>query len=598
MALQPTMATISASLATTLRLQLECDLAHVRQLTGVARAFLHEQGSTEDELQACELALVEACNNAIKYVHEEGKVKEIGVEVSCGEKMIELRVNDNTRGFQWPQQIELPDFERESGRGLFLIHSLMDRVNYYTGIGQNCLVMSRKRDGKPRGPQMVYANAELDRRLGESENIIRDMAEELSFCYESLSAIFRCSAELGKTNNLEDFARRLLTDLGQITSAEWFIFRLAGKDETRLKVFTASEPLLNLEKVSLLGPDATNRSVEVEAALTREDVWFDNLSPLKPTDPLARVYKQEAVGLAHPIYMGDLLIGTLTVAKPASSGAFTAVQANVIHTFADFLAIQIVNSRYTEEQVRNRLVSRELEIAKTIQRSLLPKTLPRLPGFGLAGFCESAHQVGGDFYDVLKVNDDAALLIIADVMGKGIPAAMFAAILRSLLRAVPEWMNQPAALLGRVNRLLFEELSGVDMFITAQLIYIDSKNRKFTAASAGHCPMLLALDPEGNVKSVAPEGLPLGILPDTTFANQTENLPKNCRVLLYTDGLTEARNSRGEFFGQDRLIKWLKKTAHIKRSAEELRNDLATELSDFQANHNLSDDQTFLILAE
>jgi sigma-B regulation protein RsbU (phosphoserine phosphatase) len=175
---------------------------------------------------------------------------------------------------------------------------------------------------------------------------------------------------------------------------------------------------------------------------------------------------------------------------------------------------------------------------------------------------------------------------------------MFAAILRSLLRAVPEWMNQPAALLGRVNRLLFEELSGVDMFITAQLIYIDSKNRRFTAASAGHCPMLLALDADGNVKPISPEGLPLGILPDTTFSNQTEMLPRNCRILLYTDGLTEARNSAGEFFGQDRLVKWLKKTAHIKRSAEELKNELAVELMEFQASNNLSDDQTFLILAE
>ena len=77
---------------------------------------------------------------------------------------------------------------------------------------------------------------------------------------------------------------------------------------------------------------------------------------------------------------------------------------------------------------------------------------------------------------------------------------MFAAILRSLLRAVPEWMNQPAALLGRINRLLFEELSGVDMFITAQLVYLDSRARRITTASAGHCPVLLALDRDGNVK--------------------------------------------------------------------------------------------------
>jgi len=190
------------------------------------------------------------------------------------------------------------------------------------------------------------------------------------------------------------------------------------------------------------------------------------------------------------------------------------------------------------------------------------------------------------------------LLVIADVMGKGIPAAIFAAILRSLLRAVPEWMSQPAALLGRVNRLLFDELSGVDMFITAQLVYVDSRAKRITTASAGHCPVLLAIDKEGNVKTLSPEGLPLGILPDTTFANHTEMLPRNCRVLLYTDGLTEARSESGEFFGQERLIRWLKKTGAVRKTAEELKDELASELAAFQASSALRDDQTFLIMAE
>jgi phosphoserine phosphatase RsbU/P len=330
--------------------------------------------------------------------------------------------------------------------------------------------------------------------------------------------------------------------------------------------------------------------------MAREDVWFDHLNPLKPGDPLAKV-RPGSVGLVHPIYVGDNLVGTLTIAKTVP-GTFSAVQANVVHTFADFLAIQIVNSRYMDELVRNRLVSRELEIAKTIQRSLLPKTIPRVSGYGLAGFCESANQVGGDFYDVIKINEETLLLIIADVMGKGIPAAIFAAILRSLLRAVPEWMNQPAQLLERVNRLLFEELSGVDMFITAQLVYVDSRARRITTASAGHCPVLLAMDREGNVKALSPEGLPLGILPDTTFANHTETLPKNSRVLLYTDGLTEARNAAGEFFGQDRLVRWLKQSGSSRKTAEELKEELAAELASFQSASALRGDQTFLIMAE
>ena len=584
---------IPSSRSTTLRLMLASDLAEVRPMAGVVHRFLKEQGVSLEEIQACELALSEACNNAIQYVAPEAEGRQVQVDVLCAPEQIELRVMDNTPGFDLPDQVELPGDDRESGRGLYLITSLMDRVNYFRGKGQNWLVMRRKRPLQSARP--VREKSETERRLAESERVVRDMAEELSFCYESLSAIFRCSADVGRTNDLEDFSKRLLTDLGQITSADWFVLRLTAPGEENLRLFVSSEPQLVPPAVTLRESNA--RSVEAEAALAREDVWFDHLNPLDGADPLSGV-EHGSIGLVHPIFLGETLIGTLAIAKSATGESFTAVQANVIHTFSDFLAIQIVNSRYTEEQVRNRLISRELEIAKTIQRSLLPKTLPRIQGCNLAGFCESANQVGGDFYDVIKISDDSLLLIIADVMGKGIPAAIFAAILRSLLRAVPEWMDKPATLLGRVNRLLFEELSGVDMFITAQLVYVDSKNRRITAASAGHCPVLMALDANGNVKTLAPDGLPLGILPDTTFSHQTEVLPKNCRLLLYTDGLTEARNATGEFFGQERLITWLKHNAESPKTAEQLKEDLAAELVQFQTSNNLSDDQTFLIMTE
>jgi serine phosphatase RsbU (regulator of sigma subunit) len=220
--------------------------------------------------------------------------------------------------------------------------------------------------------------------------------------------------------------------------------------------------------------------------------------------------------------------------------------------------------------------------------------LPRLPGFSVAGFCRSAREVGGDFYDVLPINDFSALLVIADVMGKGIPAAMFASILRSLLRAAPELAGEPAALLTRVNRQLFPELSGVDMFITAQLAFIDAGRRKLVTASAGHCPLAVAHRHE--VKTFSPEGMPLGILPDTTFQDECVELPENCRVLLYTDGLSEATNAKREHFGDERLMRWLQHTTDMPRTADELKAELLRELDSHQSSAGVNDDQTFLIV--
>ena len=128
-----------------LRMAVSCDLGQVRPMTSLMRNFLREQGVSEDETQVCELAMAEAANNAIKYVSAEGAQKDIQIEVLCGQDQLELRVNDHTNGFDWPEQVQLPEFENESGRGLFLISSLMDRVNYFRGRGQNCLVMKRKR---------------------------------------------------------------------------------------------------------------------------------------------------------------------------------------------------------------------------------------------------------------------------------------------------------------------------------------------------------------------------------------------------------------------------------------------------------------------
>jgi len=179
-------------------------------------------------------------------------------------------------------------------------------------------------------------------------------------------------------------------------------------------------------------------------------------------------------------------------------------------------------------------------------------------------------------------------------MGKGVLAAMFAAILRTVLRASPESMREPAALLARVNQLLFDELSGVDMFITAQLVFVDASARKLVVASAGHCPLLIANG--AGVKSFSPEGMPLGILPDTVFASETAELSPNSRVLLYTDGLTEALDGDGERYGQEQLGAWLNEAKSPNGTARELKDQLAEKLAQFQIKTGLNDDQTFLIM--
>ena len=579
------MADSGASRPAALRFALPCELSHVRQASQTVHQFLVEQGCGEELLTACDLALVEACNNAIKYAPVSARAKPVVVEVTCGPKQFELRVTDHTPGFAWPEKIELPPPESESGRGLFLIHSLMDSAQYLQGRGENILVMRKSR------PDSGQRNGGPPRL--ENDRLISGLIEELSSCYETLSAIFRYSTEHSNAKDLKKFAHKLLSDLAGIVGADWFVFRTQNK--SHMDVLAASESALDTSSIIFRGDNCDSTFLEAQAAISRKPIWFAGNGTLAAADPLR--LKLHARGIIYPVFVDDELAGTLAIGRNGKAGRvesqrpFTTSQANAIAAFAQFLAIQLVNARTQETTVASRITARELEIAGSIQRSLLLKELPSLPGFELAALCRSAHQVGGDFYDVLKLSDDTALLVIADVMGKGVLAAMFATILRAVLRAAPETDREPAELLSRVNRLLFDELSEVDMFITAQLVFIDAKARRLVVASAGHCPLLVA-DASG-VKSLSPEGMPLGILNDTMFVSQAVDLPEHCRVLLYTDGLTEAMSAGGERFGQERLVEWL---THTRGPAIELQADLAYKLAQFQIKTGLNDDQTFLII--
>jgi serine phosphatase RsbU (regulator of sigma subunit)/anti-sigma regulatory factor (Ser/Thr protein kinase) len=576
-----------ASRPAALRFALPCDLKQVRHAAQTVHRFLAEQGCDEQILSACDLALVEACNNAIKYAPETVQPLPVLVEVISNPTLVELRVTDHTRGFDWPKRIELPDPESESGRGLYLIQSLMDSAGYLRGNGENILVLRKARassveGGSPQGTPL------------DNDRLITGLLEELSSCYESLSAIFRYGTEQNKITDLARFARRLFSDLAAIVGAEWFVFRIV-QNQSWLEVLASSDPAFDGDSFAFRGEGSQSAFLEAEAAVSRNVVWLHERRAIATSDPLRVV--SGGRGLVHPVFVGGNFIGTLALGKnpgaPSSTApVFSASQTNVIATFAHFLAMQIVNARFQEEQVANRIIARELEIAGSIQQSLLLKELPQIPGFELAALCRSAHQVGGDFYDVMKISNDSALLVIADVMGKGVLAAMFAAILRTVLRASPELMREPAALLTRVNQLLFQELSGVDMFITAQLVYVDASAHRLVIASAGHCPLLVANG--AGVKSFSPEGMPLGIVPDTVFAGEMVELSSNCRVLLYTDGLTEALDGDGERYGQERLATWLNEAKAA--TARELKDQLAEKLAQFQMKTGLNDDQTFLIM--
>ncbi|MFT6619624.1 MAG: sigma-B regulation protein RsbU (phosphoserine phosphatase), partial [Limisphaerales bacterium] len=244
------------------------------------------------------------------------------------------------------------------------------------------------------------------------------------------------------------------------------------------------------------------------------------------------------------------------------------------------------------------VVSRELEIAKNIQRSLLPETLPDVSGVSLAGYYESALHVGGDFYDVFETPDGGILMCMADVMGKGVPAAMFSVIIRTVLRAQKELGALPSALLAKANQILYADLDRVDMFITAQLVYLNPTERIAATASAGHCPLLVGNHLTGKFMSIEADGPPLGIIEDMEYAGTQFELDPGTHILMYTDGITEAKNRAGEMWNDERLDKWWRQAIADLPDAAAIKESLIQSVAAFVDRAPATDDLTFLLMAD
>jgi serine phosphatase RsbU (regulator of sigma subunit)/anti-sigma regulatory factor (Ser/Thr protein kinase) len=572
-------------------LDVPCDLHAVREACRVSRQFLSDCGLEPAELDAWELALAEAANNAVQYVREGAESVPIRFALAVHDAWVEARLTDQTPGFDIPEHLELPDPEAESGRGLFLIGSLTDSMSYLRGVRENCLVLRRERKapraGAPAAPDVHQALAEALRTLDL-------MTEELASSYESLAAIFRFSGELQAGPPSDEFARRWLDQLIGITEADWFVLRLGDSAGNRLRVAAASVADWQGQPLSL-DVSADVPGVELRAAGQRVDVAFDAQSPLAAGDPLA-AFGAKGCGFAHPMLVKDTLVGLLVIGRRQGDRPFTAGQISVIQTFADFLGLQIRNHQFQEAQVRTHLAARDLEIAAGIQHSLLPEQLPSVPGIALAGFYRSAREVGGDYYDAIPTSGGNLMLVVADVMGKGLPAALFAFMFRSLVRSQREQASRPGEFLSWLNRNLFVELDRAGMFITAQIAYFDRELRELRVAAAGHPPLLIAT-PCGGTCEVGTRGVPLGVEANEVFPEERVAWGGG-PALMFTDGLIEARNPAQELLGLDAVRAVVRDAAQRGASCMATKDRVVSLLHSFESGSPANDDTAFIVFAD
>ena len=558
-----------------------------REATVGAREFLKAHHLPHEELGSWELLLAEACNNAVLYVDPaKPETHHWELRLVVATDRVIARIIDHSAGFDWPETAGLPDDDSESGRGLFIIMALTDYRKYRRGAEGNTLTLERRR------PAAIASELDdLHRRLARTEITLDEMTEELAASFESLSAIFRFTAESRQTTTLEEFGTRMLKHLATVTGADCGMLRIVvpGTGELTTIANHGCQPAANC-------PLSQSPSwLESAAVQTRQDQWVDALTHNGcGVHPCAG----PQAGLLHPFYDGDQLMGVLSVGRllpePMHAG-----DVSVIHTFAEFFAQHLLSRRHAEAAVQASAVRREIELAGTIQRSLLPRSLPNLPYFSAVGHCESALMVGGDFYDLMPWDANGYLFVIADVMGKGVGASMMAAVTRSIIRSLPPIYQSPAGLLERAARLLYDDFEHLEMFVTIAVGMVDTKRSLIRVTNLGHCPVLIC-SPDGTLTSAGPEKPPLGLEETPIYNETTVPLVPGTRILAYTDGLTDPRDLRTHFETPEDVARWFGEIVRTGASAAAIKSALLDRLGSDSPTTNASplvDDQTFLVIA-
>lgn len=278
------------------------------------------------------------------------------------------------------------------------------------------------------------------------------------------------------------------------------------------------------------------------------------ISRLQLDTSIVQNLKAQQAEILLPLASQGELIGLLVLGPRLKGEDYTAEERTLLASLIPQVApavrvAQLVQDQQMQVRERER-IEQELRTARTIQHTFLPKNVPALPGWLLVPYYKSAREVGGDFYDFLPFEDGRLGIVIGDVTGKGIPAALVMTATRTMLRTAALEQSSPSEVLARVNDLLHVDIPS-GMFVTCFYAILDPKNGHLRYANAGHEPPYRQHD--GNVVELWATGMPLGMMPGTRYDEYEATLIPGESLLFYSDGLVEAHNTTQEMFGFPRL---------------------------------------------
>lgn len=320
---------------------------------------------------------------------------------------------------------------------------------------------------------------------------------------------------------------------------------------------------------------------------------FQNFNSLLGTD--SDTFTNEGIFTIIPLMISDKIIGFLLFGLKQSGSQFGGKDLDLLISAANQTAISIENARLYHSEIEKKRLERDLENARHIQESLLPKSIPTIKNLELIGITIPAQHVGGDYYDFIKVSDTKLYVIVGDVSGKGLSAALYMSKLQTMIRMYCTEDKSPKHILIDVNKRLFGEMER-NYFITASLAMIDTEKRTIFFCRAGH-PHSLLINGD-KCESLKSGGIGLGLDKGEAFESSLEEIEVKMEngslFVIYSDGISEAMNEKQEEFGEERIIKVL--MGNSKSSVDTIQKKLLSGIVEFCGDVEQHDDITLLLV--
>ena len=288
----------------------------------------------------------------------------------------------------------------------------------------------------------------------------------------------------------------------------------------------------------------------------------------------------------------DEVLAELVLATP-TDGSFSLYEQDFVEGLVLQAAVALENATLHERDLEWARVQQDLDAARAIQRSLLPRKMPSIDEYSIAGHSTTCYEVGGDYLDTLTLPDGSELMLVADVAGKGLASAIVATSFRAAFRSLASQPMPLHELVGRIGQQHWDEGAEAQRrYVTAIFVRLDPKRGEVEIVNAGHNPGALVL-PDGTLRTLDASGTPLGMLPGMVYSAETHPFPPGSRILLYTDGLTEVFKGDEEF-GEDRLMDAFRQ--HSVLQARPILDTLWEKIAAFSNNAPQTDDMTALAI--